>query len=256
MGTESLSACLRQLGVDEISHLKCNSIRELHRFHVERGASLDWKTIACQNNGLLLYAIASQFLNPRACYEELVACCEELLSFHSFVNIVMPIFLDEQLGGVNRVNQCFTFFFSTLRRDTPSADCDPSVYAWYECVVCYLPFSPSLLQQMQLFFVSFPSSSLLRCMIRLAQNNVDCFLQTVAAPDALSSTLLSLLNETPFTEKDGFASVLWQFVLKCMQAKSDLFFASDVMVLVDILIRSLKDEDDAFPVWARLGSDG
>ena len=151
MGTESLSACLRQLGVDEISHLKCNSIRELHRFHVERGAPLDWKTIACQNNGLLLYAIASQFLNPRACYEELVACCEELLSFHSFVNIVMPIFLDEQLGGVNRVNQCFTFFFSTLRRDTPSADCDPSVYAWYECVVCYLPFSPSLLQQMQLF---------------------------------------------------------------------------------------------------------
>ena len=201
MEAESLATCFQQLGVDAIANLKCNSIRELHRFHVERRSALDWKAIACQNNGLLLYAIASQFLNPRACYEELVACCEELLCFHSFVNIVMPIFLDEQLGGVTRVNQCFTFLFSTLRRDEPSTDCDPSVYAWYECAVCYLPFSSSLLQQMQLFFASFPSPSLLRCMICLAQNNVHSFLQSVAAPDALSSTLLSLLNETPFVVK-------------------------------------------------------
>ena len=100
--------------MDAISHLKCNSIRELHRFHQETGATLEWTQIANQNNGLLLYVIASQFLNERACYEELVACCEELLVFQASTPIVIPIFLDDQLGGVHRVNQCFSFLFSSL----------------------------------------------------------------------------------------------------------------------------------------------
>ena len=249
------------MGVDAISHLKCNSIRELHRFHQETGKTLEWTQIANQNNGLLLYVIASQFLNERACYEELVACCEELLLFQASTPIVIPIFLDDQLGGVHRVNQCFSFLFSSLLHEQPPSDCAPAVFSWYERIACYLPFSLPLLHAFQAFFAVFPSLPLLRCMIRLSQNHVPAFVQSITAADNVSSSLVSLLNalmcsvspemevrEMESFSDDGFVSIVWQFVAKCLEVKEDVLYASDLMVLIDIVTRAVKNESDSLPV--------
>ena len=49
---------------------------------------------------------------------------------------------------------------------------------------------------------------------------------------------------------DGFASIAWQFVAKCLEVKEDVFYASDLMVLIDIVTRAVKNENDSMPVVA------
>lgn len=48
--------------------------------------------------------------------------------------------------------------------------------------------------------------------------------------------------------EDDFASIAWQFVAMCLEEKEDVFYASDLMVLIDIVTRAVKNESDSLPV--------
>ena len=150
-------------------------------------------------------------------------------------------------------------------------DCSSSVYSWYERITCYLPYSSPLLHIFQSYFALFPSPPLLRCIIRLSQNHVTDFVQSIEAAGSMSSTFISLLNElmcsvpsvvdaknlhrsrnesilSTSLMEDDFASIAWQFVAMCLEEKEDVFYASDLMVLIDIVTRAVKNESDSLPV--------
>ena len=105
-------------------------------------------------------------------------------------------------------------------------------------------------------------------MIRLSQNHVPAFVQSITAADNVSSSLVSLLNALmcsvspemevrgmePFRD-DGFVSIAWQFVAKCLEVKEDVLYASDLMVLIDIVTRAVKNESDSMPVVVCRWSD-
>ena len=117
----------------------------------------------------------------------------------------------------------------------------------FDLAAPYLPFHQDLLDVFQKNL----SEAALHCAIHYSQNNVQSFIQSIVYPDQLSSLIVSLLNSTSLVspifllcyllQNSSFAWTLWQFLSEALALEEHLLYASDLMVLIDILLRYLHD---------------
>lgn len=149
----------------------------------------------------------------------------------------LAVLLDSHFGGATQCVKCLSYLlFSCNEGNCYDVD---SICSFYLFISAYLPFDNDLLSQFQFSLSLHMNQLVVKCMVFLSQNNIPQFVSSIVAPGSVSSSILTLLNETSL--EDDFASILWQFVQRTLKIDNHVLYCSDEMVLIDILLRRLHD---------------